>query len=73
MSCDGGVTVAEFVRLMKDNAPWSYKGRFVSIEEAQQFLDRCAERGLLTRTQDAHGQTFYSSTHVLADGFGPRG
>ena len=65
-----GVTVVEFVELMKTHARERYGGRVVSYPEAQRYLEECVASGLLTKQTDWYGRTSYVPTPELVQTLG---
>jgi hypothetical protein len=62
-----GITVGEFIRLMKDNAPKSYYVRALSHSEVFEYLEGCVDRGLMTRVVQRDGSRRYAATDRLVD------
>jgi hypothetical protein len=70
MAAGDGITVSEFVDLMKTHTQKSYGGGKLSYADAQGYLDQCVESGLLTQHVDYYGRRRYVPTARLVQTLG---
>jgi hypothetical protein len=70
MARNEGVTLTEFAELLSRRRVELRGPRTASLRDTEEFLDRCIERGLVTRAVDLDGRTRYRPTIDLTLMFG---